>query len=280
MIVAQHQKEKPMAEGWNVINCITMNDPVDERDLWHPGGLDVCGQYVAIPIEDWTTKVLDNGKDGYLCDKYAPQITGIPLKHKERRSKIIFYDMTDPLAPKRLKVCIERNSGFCPAIAFTRIADGRFLVYSNGGDDIHISKTANLEDGFKKYGEIPHSNVDGQNLSFVTIGPKGDLYLVGTYNNGKAAPIISGADIARVWKFDYDPDTNKGVIKEIAMYTCDCGEAKIAIAGNKIGGAYNCNFNAAANVTPNGDLLALYHYVIDNGQHLSCTLFGPNPENP
>ena len=188
--------------------------------------------------------------------------------------------MTDPLNPKRLNVTIERsakktrknpgdnNPSFMPAIGFTRLSDRHYLIYLGGTGDIYISKTDNLNDGFNYSGRI--NDVPSQNTNFLTIGDKGDLYLVATYNVKNTAPVISGDNRATFYKFNYDPATKKGAATKIKDYNCNCGGGGVA----GIGADFGCNFNAGANVTPTGGIIGIYHYVRD-GKYLSCTLFGP-----
>jgi hypothetical protein len=260
LFIAQHPQESKLTDGWKVIKRITLNDSNDENDLWHPGGMDICGNYLAIPLEDWKIKI-------YLSKELYPGV----LTHYEKRSKIIFFDISDPINPKRLPVAIERQSGSCPAIAFTRLDDGKFLVYSGGGGDVFISKTSRIEDGFDYYSSLDRAY--GQNLSFVTIGNNGDLYIVGTENTNDMSPIYSGSNKVYLYKFDYDPALKTGSIKKIAENNCNCGAGTLA---GLLEGPASCNFNAAANVTPMGGVLALYHYV--SGGKIRCTLFGPQLE--
>jgi len=262
LFIAQHPIDASLTDQWKIIKAITLNDNPDENDLWHPGGMDISGTYLAVPVEDWLIK-------DYLSKELYPGV----LKHYESRSKIMFFDISDPANPKRLPISIERNSGYCPAIAFTRLSNGHYLVYTNGAGDIHISKTTKLTDGFEQVGTIDDSG--GQNLSFITIGSQGDLYLVATKNASRAAPVVSGKNIARLFKFNFDLSTKTGSLTFITEHSCDCGGGGIF----GLGADFGCNFNAAANVTPMGGLLGIYHYVLD-GKYLGCTLFGPEIESP
>jgi hypothetical protein len=260
LFVAQHPANAPLTDQWKVIKDITLNDNPDENDLWHPGGMDISGSYLAIPLEDYLIK-------DYLSKELYPGV----LKHYEHRSKIIFFDISDPANPKRLPVSIERNSGYCPAIAFTRLSNGHYLVYTNGDGDIHISKTTKLTNGFEQVGTI--GGIEGQNLSFITIGTQGDLYIVATENTSIASPVVAGKNMARLFKFNFDISTKTGSLTYITERSCDCGSDSIF----GLGADFGCNFKAAANVTPMGGLLGIYHYVLD-GKYLSCTLFGPEIE--
>ena len=269
LFIAEHPRKSPIDKDWRVVKSIVLNDSPDEKDLWHPAGVDMCGPYLAIPMEDWRIK-------DYLSKELYPG----KLIHYESRSKIIFLDMTDPLNPKRLNVTIERsakktrknpgdnNPSFMPAIGFTRLSDRHYLIYLGGTGDIYISKTDNLNDGFNYSGRI--NDVPSQNTNFLTIGDKGDLYLVATYNVKNTAPVISGDNRATFYKFNYDPATKKGAATKIKDYNCNCGGGGVA----GIGADFGCNFNAGANVTPTGGIIGIYHYVRD-GKYLSCTLFGP-----
>jgi hypothetical protein len=261
LFIAQHPSHAPLTDQWKIIRNIVLNDDPDENDLWHPGGMDISGNYLAIPVEDFVIK-------DYLSKELYPGV----LKHYEPRSKIMFFDISDPMYPKRLPVAIERNSGWCPAVAFTRLHDGHYLIYIAGAGDVYISKTTKITDGFNHTGTI--DGIPGQNASFITIGPAGDLYIVATENNNKATPVIAGDNIARLFKFNFDAQTKTGSLPYISERICDCGGGGIFGLGSNFG----CNFNAAATVTPMGGLLGIYHYIID-GKYLGCTLFGPDIEN-
>jgi hypothetical protein len=266
LFIAQRPKESGITENWKVIKCITLNDAPDENDLWHPGGMDISGNYLAISMLDFMIKE-------YITKELYPG----RLAHTEPRGKIIFFDISNPLELKRLSVNIDLTAPSIdvtpPSIAFTRLNDQRYLICTTHGD-VFISKTKNIEAGFDHLSNIGTLG-DWQNLSFVTVGIHGDLYLVGSDNTHAYAPVVSGDDIAAVYKFEYDLKTKTGKATKIIENKCDCGDDGIF----GIGAGTGCNFKATGNVTPMGGFISAYHYV-SNHKYINCTLFGPEYENP
>ncbi len=98
--------------------------------LWHPGGLNACGDILVVPVENY------NAKHGEVC------------------SQILFYDFSEPEMPRRLPVMIDRANATVKdkagAAAMIRLADGRFLVVSRTTTVVsfYVSRTSILADGF------------------------------------------------------------------------------------------------------------------------------------
>jgi hypothetical protein len=271
LVIAKKTKDDPLTGRWDVQKIITINDSEENMDLWHPGGLDICGNLMAIPIED------------FLIKDYRPQSDFKP-QYRHRRSKILVFDITDILNPK-LVTEILRDSGPVMCVGLTRLSDKRWLIY--GGDpqyaEVYISKTTDAKDGFELHGHAT-CPCNGQNVSFITIGKNGDLYLAFTSNRSSLAPVITGDDVVDLVKFEYDLNTKgdgatiKGHANFIDTVNADCGHGEIQVGKEKIGGVQICNFNAAANIIPAGGIIGIYHYLDRKNQCLHCGLFGPTME--
>ncbi len=242
----------PITNIWRTISCTMINKKIpgkrasldDETDLWHPAGIDICGNYLVLPLEDYLVR----------CKKLP-----------RGRARIIFFDITDPCCPKRLAVHIDLPSSWCPCVACTRLADRRMLIAAYSGD-IFISKSETIEDGFVRVGSMQKrawpANTH-QNLNFVTINKR--LYLIGTRNSSALTPVISGKNYAMLCSFNFDTKRGLGESVCIRENLCDCGHRSCF-----------CNFAAGATVTPAPGLLGISHWV---SSHLGipCAFLGAYP---
>ena len=99
--------------------------------LWHPGGLGACGDILVVPVENYSAK------------------------HGEVCSQILFFDMSDPERPRRLRTIIDRSvapvKDKAGAATMIRLADGRFMVASRTTTEVsfYLSRSTELEDGFE-----------------------------------------------------------------------------------------------------------------------------------
>lgn len=94
--------------------------------LWHAGGIDACGHLLAVPIE---------------CGGSAPGAK--PPKCDPQRSRIVFFDMRSPAAPKRLATSIVRSGRKATAVGLVHIPKSGYVaaVLSAGKkDDQHQDK--------------------------------------------------------------------------------------------------------------------------------------------
>jgi len=82
-----------------VVGIYQLNKGLDK--FWHAGGMDVCGDILAVPLEN----------------------------SDDKKSIVRFYDFSNPTKPKVIKgkIDIKGNSG---GVALTRQPDGRFLCAS------------------------------------------------------------------------------------------------------------------------------------------------------
>lgn len=139
-----------------------------DHNYHHPAGLQVIGNYAVLGLGHGA------GESG--------------TKDPER---VIFYDMTNPLNPRKLpyELLVPRAD----AIAITKLANGKYFMVVRGGNNdpltVFRSKHANLEDPeFDKVGILDASKLiketgkgqwrNYQNINFVRTC-KGDIYLLG-----------------------------------------------------------------------------------------------------
>ncbi len=86
-----------------------------DKQLWHPGGMDVLGDLVVVPIEQGTNETVRRVAKAGPADP--------------NHSKIVFFDMTDPEKPKFFKDCsIDRPDVKAGAAALTKLQTDYFLV--------------------------------------------------------------------------------------------------------------------------------------------------------
>ena len=161
---------------------------------WHAGGISICGNILAVPLEGERTK------------------TG---------SKIIFYNMENPEYPELFQFVINRPHSKASAVALTRLANGYFLlaVLVKGKGhylDFYLSKSRNFSDGFRtlsknwKATTVESANgqsanfSDFQNINFVTQRGDQKIYLVGFHNTSKIAPLLPGGrDYADLYTLEF-----------------------------------------------------------------------------
>ncbi len=150
-----------------------------DNTYYHPGGLQAIGDYVAM---------------------------GVGNGDSEEPERVVFYDMKEPLTPRKLpyEVLVPRAD----AVAITKLLDGRYLMLVRGGNNDPLiffrSTNANLEDPqFEEIHEWEPSqllDVKGeghwrnyQNLNFVRTC-EGEVFLLGFHRNA-----------GRVYGYEIDP---------------------------------------------------------------------------
>lgn len=194
----------------------------------HAGGLQTLGDVLAVPLENGTI------------------------------SRVVFYDVKDPRAPKRLTTVERPDIGEAGSAGLIGLPNGKtLLVVGRKGDQIldfyttaasdftgfHLDATwgvkadgvkTSLPDGDKNFG-------DYQNLN-VLRACDDKLYLVGTHREG----LLIGDDFVDLYALDL-PATGQPSLTKVAkrhMYCANSNEDA------------QCNLDAAAGayVTPSGDL--------------------------
>ncbi len=203
LFVARGGDEKTDAE---VIGKMDLGD----RALWHAGGIARSGDVLAIPLEAYKIS---------------------------RRSRIVFYDVSDPRSLRPLPFTIERPHDSAGAVALGRLSDGHFLllVYDNGIVDFYRSRSSRIADGFDGASRIRQDwrgvpELDGTNLGFV---PQcdGAIYLLAFRNTGPVPPLLmNGANRASLTEFWWNEGQPE--IRPLGTRRYRCGA--------------KCNFSGAA----------------------------------
>ncbi len=221
-----------------------------DKDLWHAGGLDIEGKYLAVPIEKGGVKE-DSGD----------------------KSKVIIFDISKPENPKQITE-IVRNGTRAGVASLIRLSDGHYLlgVWSDSDKkpvryDFYYSKTTDMKDGFqKKFKSAKADTFENhdikkhyQNINFVRDYKTGKIYAVGTLNTSSWAPVLNGRDEADLLLiggsfFNKTTIVNKGKTKH---FFCKDDQ---------------CNFSAGAGLfVPDTYSLGLYsvpHWLPDDGKTL------------
>jgi len=214
---------------------------VDEV-LTHAGGLGMAGHVLAVPIHGGTP-----------CN-----------------AKVVFYDFSDPATPRRLPVEIDRPGRKASAVAFARLANGRYLAGvlsafdgSPRGIDFYLSRTTMLEDGFLQPATWEHSRVLArlgqertfsyfQNINFVEQSD-GRLYLTGFHNSTFSSAMLPGRDHADLFEVEFAD----GVLDGAAL-----AAPSITKVANRVLRCTDgfCNLDAAAGlfVNPAAQTLSVY----------------------
>lgn len=203
--------------------------PVGSSTWWHPGGLQVIGDILVVPSEDY-------------------KVTNTAI--------IEFFDMSDPENPVRFEHTVTRTHQDAGGVAITKLANGKFLmgIHASPEIDFYVSRSKNIQDGFNedKYVSWNKGNVQGMEGFKMGFGGSsmnfikqcdGQLFAATFSNDGKTAPIFNGKDWMSVFKVEF----NEG-------YSAAPTVTKIVEKALKCKG--KCNFDAGVGtyVTPAGEL--------------------------
>ncbi len=241
------------------VDRLIMAVEVASGQLWHAGGMDVEGDILAIPLEEYQTDLV---------------------------SKIFFYDLSRPDKPRRLDTCIDRTQGEIVyksgAVALARLVDGTYLLASWDTRELHFyrSCTSEIADGFDQknvavwhtdalvVGEGLPEGFSAQTINFVR-QTDGALYLVALDgNNGDLGPFLPFLEIENIAElfcveFPGEAPLAEPRITKLASRRFSSGEEDNPLLPSWRIPSY-CDFVAAAGVylPPQGGL-ALYsapHY--------------------
>lgn len=195
---------------------IIKREPLGKYPYWHPGGTQLLGDILALPIEEYK---------------------------KTEVGQIYFYDFKDVTNPKKLQVMIDVPKTKAGAVLFYRLPDGKYLIgsYNMSKIDFYFSNTSYLLDGFEKtprftyerkkfdLGQSQPFEFGAQNINIIR-QCDGKLFMIFFNNLGKAAPVLNGEDQALLFSLDFNAKVNPvSLISKRGFY---CGRG--------------CNFAAAA----------------------------------
>jgi hypothetical protein len=155
-----------------------------KKPFWHPGGIDICGKYLVVPLASWKVQ-----------------------KDEDIETKTVIYDIENPENP--IEVFVLKKKKNVQAVTLTRLPNNYYLLLLRSGRlEFYYSKSTNLADGFfdTPTVSLPKSGIlfgGCQNLNFITAGD-GSLMMVTTYNTKSTAPIINGEDRADFYEVVYN----------------------------------------------------------------------------
>lgn len=214
-----------------------------DASMWHAGGLSVMNTILAVPLH-----------------QLSP-----------RQAKVVFFDLADPLNPRKLPIEIARPGRKAGSVAVTDLPSGRVLVAVLSAFDglprrldFYLSRTSSLSDGF-----LPEptswyvSDVRArpgqersfsyfQSINFVRQSD-GRLFLAG-FNNSLASPaFLPGRDYADLYEVVFPPSSISGATLAVPNLT------KVATRSLTCRDGF-CNMDAAAGlfVDPDSRSLSVY----------------------
>ncbi len=237
-------KEKEPNQRDKIVSAVDL-----DKDLWHVGGVDIEGKYLAVPVE----------KGGVNEDSGD-------------KSKIIFYDISTPEKPKQVTEIIRKGVK-AGAASLIRLNDGHYLlgVWSDSDKkpiryDFYYSKSTDLEKGFSRQAYTLNADKFAghdkgkkyQNMNFVRDYTTGLIYVVATRNTSKLAPVFNGKDEADLLQLLYSgPKKISLVYLKNAKKHFYCKDRQ-------------CNFAAGSGLfVPDCNSMALYavpHWLPDDGK--------------
>jgi hypothetical protein len=231
---------------------------IDKKPYWHPGGIDVCGKHLIVPISTWKTATSN--------------------------SKFVIYDISNPEKP--LKVVESPHAGNLSAAALTRLPNNYYLLaLLNGNIEMYYSKSTTLADGFYSTPtvKLPKGGLlagGAQNINFVTAGD-GTLMMTGSANTKETSPIINGEDHIDLYEITYDIQKMEAINKALKEGKTSDLLPLDTVSVNNIDSKRmycsddHCNFNSAADldiVSRNSlGILAAYHWA--EGDKFRMTIF-------
>jgi len=174
-----------------IIEFILINE--GEPDLWHPGGIGLMGDIVAVPLENFENDT----------------------------TRVDFYNFSNPSQPIKLHIHINCQRRF-GAVDMARLSDGRFICILYSDPDkafrVYISKSSDLNDGFEHHDgngndkfnqEILHRNIidlrrhiTDTAFQAVQILQQNDkqIFLLASGNKSDASPTINGKNYVALLK--------------------------------------------------------------------------------
>jgi hypothetical protein len=150
---------------------------IGTKEYWHAGGIAILDRILIVPIENHDTKA----------------------------SKIIFFDLTDPLRPEKLQVEIVRPHSTTGTVLIYRKANAKLIVGGSvdGLIEFYESKTADINDGFLPGSKILQTLANGQGTDIVQ-QCDGKTFIIDFNNSSKYAPIIWGKNNIRLFSLSSD----------------------------------------------------------------------------
>lgn len=226
----------------------------------HAGGIQMCGDILAVPLED-------------------PIEDGLP------EGRVVFYNAEDPQNPIQLPYTLDITSHKAGVVGLTRLPDGYFLLVVSWGDgdklDFYRSNRQSfMDDGFRfvfhdrwdsgiatdavPAVDWPTGHASHQSLSLY-VGGEGVVYMVGAYNTQEAQPFLGGDDLLGLYRIDgWQPGSSMMVTKHGPFKHQKCTSDDDVLIPPTVTYRKNADFLAASGIyiSPSGELLfyAAEHY--------------------
>ena len=225
----------------HLVSALTLDD-----EAWHAGGIAAHESILAVPLY---------GSGGGV-----------------RKSRVRFYDVSDPLAPRQLTVSIERHGRKAIAVALTRLVNAHWLaavLSGRDGDprrlDLYLSRGGEIEDGFgeplswrtafvgARNGQAP-SFSHFQNINFLRQSD-GRLYLAGFHNTFVNVAALPGRDYVDLYEVVLPESVTRALAPALAH------PRVVKVANKRLtcrGGACNLDAAAGVHVDPVSRTLSIY----------------------
>ena len=230
-----------------------------DASMWHAGGLSVMNNVLVVPLH-----------------QLSP-----------RQGKIVFFDLADPLNPRKLPVEIARPGRKAGSVAVTELQNGRLLVAVLSAFDglprrldFYLSRSSSLTDGFVPEPTSWHvSDVrarPGQERSFSYFQSinfirqsDGRLFLAG-FNNSFASPaFLPGRDYADLYEVVFPPSSIGASTLAVPLVI------KVATRELTCRDGF-CNMDAAAGLFVDPDSRSLFVYAMPgwlDGDTVKATVY-------
>ncbi len=219
-----------------------------EFDWDHPGGVQLCGDILAVPLEGANFTTTDEGR-------------------------IVFFDVSNPESPVELAPKITSTAHKFGVAGLTKLPDGHFFVVATWGDNKTVefyrsTRTNFLDPAFQwtlhatwKSSDLlgvqswPTGNTSHQMLNFV-LQTDGRLFMLGARNTSAAAPVITGKDELYLYEVR-GWESNSSGLKVVQVK-----EARHLFCKNQETGFADFLAGIGAYVSPTGELIvyATEHY--------------------
>lgn len=214
----------------------------------HPGGMQLCGDILAVPLEGANFDTTVEGR-------------------------ISFFDVSDPESPVELATSITSTAHKMGVAGLTKLPDGHFLVVATWGDnktvEFYRSSHTNILDPALKWNlhdtwksdellgvqDWPTGNTSHQMLNFV-LQSDGRLFMLGARNTSAATPVITGKDELYLYEVRGSEAGSSGI--QIVQVK----QARHLFCKNQETGFANFLAGIGAYVSPTGELIvyATEHY--------------------
>ncbi len=240
--------------------------------LWHAGGMDLCGDILAVPVE--------RSRQGFVPD----------------RSEIRFFHTRDPDRIERFSdsVTLARPGFEAGAVALTKLPNGHFLVaaWSDSDSakrrfDFYLSEHPDFLGGFGgtpapvPFEVNPRIFKKYQTINFLVQQPDSPngavrLFIAGLHNDSPGAPVLPGRDLLDLFEVRF----RKSILYDAnplltpPLWITPRGSSRLLPCRSR-----QCNMDAAASLfcDPFGDLYVYSSFHWLEGGLMRFNEYRPDP---